>query len=146
MHQPDYTINYNEAVDKKIITISSNEELKSIDGWTISSDLKTLTKEVVGNTASTSINICDLYNNCKMETIKEFVFEEKPILEGEDSSIIDAELEETKDETTEETEISEKQDVEQKIYIIIILTLILILIVLVYIIYKWRKKNSKISI
>lgn len=145
MYQPDYTINYNEAVDKKIITISSNEELKSIDGWTISSDLKTLTKEVVGNTASTSINICDLYNNCKMETIKEFVFEEKPILEGEDSNIIDTELEETKDETTEETEISEKQDVEQNIYIIILI-LILTLIVLVYIIYKWRKKNSKISI
>ena len=140
MYQPKYTVNYNEEADRKIITISSNEELKSIDGWTISSDLKTLSKEVLENTASTRINICDLYNNCKIETIKEFIFEEKPTPEGEDNNIIDTE-EETNNETMEESEISEKLDIEPKIYIIIP-----ILIIIVYIIYKFRKKNSKISI
>ena len=141
MYQPKYSISYKDEAEKKIITISSNEELKNIEGWTTSSDLKTLTKEVVENTASTNVNICDLYNNCKKETIKELVFEEKPPLEGEDDIITDIEQEEPKDETQEipeDSKIPENPDTGQKIYVII-----LILTTVVYMIYRYQKQMSE---
>lgn len=141
MYQPKYTINYKEETNKKIITISSNEELKNIAGWTISNDLKTLTKEIVDNTPSTSINVCDLYDNCKKETIKELTFEKIPTSgddENKNDLPSDIEIGESKDETPEDIEIPKNPDTGQKMYIIV-----LILTAVIFLIFRYQKKISE---
>ena len=51
------------------VTITSNEELQSVTGWTLSSDKKTLTKEYSANTKET-IAVKDLAGNEKQATIE----------------------------------------------------------------------------
>ena len=51
------------------VTITSNEKIQSVTGWTLSSDKKTLTKEYSGNTKET-ITIKDLAGNETQATIE----------------------------------------------------------------------------
>ena len=51
------------------VTITSNEEVQSVPGWTLSSDKRTLTKEYSANTKET-ITIRDLAGNEKQATIE----------------------------------------------------------------------------
>ena len=51
------------------VTITSNEEVQSVPGWTLSSDKRTLTKEYSDNTKET-ITIRDLAGNEKQATIE----------------------------------------------------------------------------
>lgn len=80
----DYNVAYLEDDGIKTITISSDEELKSIPGWTLSNDLHTLSKQFTENTASTSVNVCDLYNNCASVSLKALSFDNT---ESEDANV-----------------------------------------------------------
>ena len=51
------------------VTITSNEEVQSVTGWTLSNDKKTLTKEYSANTKET-ITVKDLAGNTKETTIQ----------------------------------------------------------------------------
>jgi pterin-4a-carbinolamine dehydratase len=67
---PELTINYSTTVltnKDVIVTIISNEEIKYLAGWTLSSDQKTLTKTVSSNISET-ITISDLAGNEKQVT------------------------------------------------------------------------------
>ena len=62
---PSVSIGYNTKNPTKenvIVTITSNEEIQAIQGWTLSSDKKILTKEYTENTTET-ITIKDLVGN-----------------------------------------------------------------------------------
>jgi hypothetical protein len=61
---PTYSISYKDGK----VTISSVEDLKSISGWTLSSDKKSLTKSL--STSAETVNIFDRYSNCKEVTLK----------------------------------------------------------------------------
>lgn len=92
MYKPKYTVTYTEDTNKSIITISSNEQLKNIEGFTISSDLKSLTKVIVEDTPSEDVNVCDLYNNCTKATLNEIVIDKSSNLDSSgDDNIIDEE-------------------------------------------------------
>ena len=63
--EPSVSIGYNTKNPTKenvIVTITSNEEIQAIQGWTLSSDKKTLTKEYMENTTET-ITVKDLAGN-----------------------------------------------------------------------------------
>ena len=59
------------------VTITSNEEIQSVTGWTLSSDKKTLTKEYSANTKET-ITVKDLAGNEASVTIEINNIEEAP--------------------------------------------------------------------
>ena len=68
---PSVSIGYNTKNPTKenvIVTITSNEEVQAVQGWTLSSDKKTLTKEYSANTKE-SITIRDLLGNTTQANI-----------------------------------------------------------------------------
>ena len=132
-YEPENSIKYIEEDNSKTITINSNEELKNILGWTISDDLHSISKKITENTPSSTITLCDLYNNCTNVALEEIKFEDND--ENEEDSILDEyEKEEQKDNTIEEN-IGKNPETGSKIYLIVFLTLILLIII-----YKYRKK------
>ena len=82
--KPTLDISYSttKATNKDVIvTINSNEEIKSVSGWTLSEDKKTLTKTYTEN-KSENIEITDLAGNISTATIEiKNIDKEKPIVE-----------------------------------------------------------------
>lgn len=70
--KPEINISYNitEITNQDIIvTITANEELKEIEGWTLATDKKVLTRKFTSN-AEENITISDLAGNTISDTIK----------------------------------------------------------------------------
>jgi len=62
---PEYKVTYSKTDitnEDIFVTIEANEELKSVSGWTLSSDKKSLTKTYTSN-VDTTITISDLFGN-----------------------------------------------------------------------------------
>lgn len=62
---PEYKVTYSKTDitnEDVVVTIEANEELKSVSGWTLSSDKKSLTKTYTSN-IDTTITISDLFGN-----------------------------------------------------------------------------------
>ncbi len=69
---PSVNVGYstkNPTRENVTVTITSNEEIQGVTGWTLSSDKKTLTKEYSANTKET-ITVKDLAGNEKQATIE----------------------------------------------------------------------------
>lgn len=68
---PSAFVNYstNEATKNVIAVITSGEELQPVDGWTLSEDKKSMTKEYSSNTTET-VTIMDLAGNTSNVEIK----------------------------------------------------------------------------
>lgn len=81
-YKPNVYVNYIEDGGAITVNISSNEELKKIDGWTIDNNLLTLSKTFIEDTPSSEVEVCDLYNNCDLIELKEMTFEK-----GNDESL-----------------------------------------------------------
>lgn len=67
-NEPELEINYEKTDNSVTVTIRSNELIEKIDGWTLSTDGKVLTKTYTSNT-SEKITIKDLAGNEKEVTI-----------------------------------------------------------------------------
>ena len=77
---PILTVNYstkNPTRENVKVTITSNEEIQGVEGWTLSSDKKTLTKEYSAN-AKETITIKDLVGNETQVIIEINNIEEEP--------------------------------------------------------------------
>ncbi len=65
----EYSASSTSLVDKVTVTITSNEELKELQGWTLSEDKLSLTKEYTSNTTEI-VTVSDLAGNTKEVTIE----------------------------------------------------------------------------
>ena len=64
-------IKYEDGNDyTKVVLTSNNEQLKSVNGYTLSNNDYTLSKTVNSASVSESVNICDNYNNCTTKSIQ----------------------------------------------------------------------------
>lgn len=61
---PSYKVTYKDGNT----VITSVEDIKSVSGWTLSSDKKKLTKKT--STSSESVKVCDRYSNCSTAELK----------------------------------------------------------------------------
>ena len=55
---------YQDASDSTTVTISSEDQLQPISGYTISADGYSMSKTVNAATISDNLNVCDYYDNC----------------------------------------------------------------------------------
>lgn len=66
-------LNYNVSVSgtKRVykIVITSDSEIKPIEGWTLSNDKHSLIKDIENSFPTLSVNVCDNYNNCRKTSI-----------------------------------------------------------------------------
>ncbi len=67
---PNVSVSYNETETNTKVTLTATSQLKSMSGWTLSSDKYTLSKTVSDQISAENISVCDIYNNCKDITIK----------------------------------------------------------------------------
>ena len=70
--KPNLQVNYSTTERTKenvIVTITSNEEVQEVSGWTLSSDKKKLTKTYTSNVEET-VNVSDLVGNKSTATVK----------------------------------------------------------------------------
>ena len=64
LQSPTYSVTYKNGY----IEITSPEDLQKVDGWTLSSNNKKLTKKQTES--ESNVKICDRYNNCKEQALK----------------------------------------------------------------------------
>ena len=57
-------VSYIDAADSTTVVISSDDELESLPGYTLSSNNRQLSKTVQSDTISGNPTVCDHYNNC----------------------------------------------------------------------------------
>ena len=69
-NSPNVKVSYNETDTNTKISIVSTTELKSVSGWSLSSDKYTLSKTVSDKAAATTVSVCDRYSNCGNTSIK----------------------------------------------------------------------------
>ena len=62
--KPIFTSSVSEFDDKSTITLNSNTELSAPNGWTLSNDKKSISKDFYDSINNSFINLCDTYNNC----------------------------------------------------------------------------------
>ena len=65
----DYSVTVDKTNDTNKIIITSSYEIKSVDGWNLSNNSKSISRIVSDTSKDLNVNLCDRYNNCRSVTI-----------------------------------------------------------------------------